>query len=1015
MTIVCGVLLAAVLPASASAFGVENWFAANCKVNTCKHEIGETPAKEKENAEKEGFTQAAGHPNFGITDFTLKKVQIQTVPFPAFAPEGNLKNLRVDVAPGVSTNPEAVTKCSLANFTGTEIEPVPGTKAFTAPNCPGSEIGENKVTTLVPTETAGVFADVELSGNVYNLEQTQIEGQGWSSVFGVALDASSLFKLPPGTLFFHTLILGNVEWGAQSVGTGKGDYHDYFEIRNITQGLISSRLSFKGNIGTGGFLTNPSICNGPGPNTTTRWRGEPYPGEGSTVAANYTTPIGSDGCNNGSVPFEPSFAFTPGIPTNDTPDPLTAVATLPHNPSPAAIDDSQVKTASITLPEGMTLNPSAAAGLTACTPAQARIHGEAFGTSCPASSSLGSVTLDVPGLPPGSLTGNAFLGGPESGPITGPPYTMYVVASSTHYNVSVRLKAEVFTDPTTGRITTVFNENPEQPFSKLTISFGRGALTPVANPLICGTPSGVAAFVPVTGTPASKLEAFGAGITGCASPTPAFKPSQSTTNSNGNGGASTTFGFNLGRSDGEQYVGSVRTELPPGLVGNISKAERCAEPAASSETTACPAGSQIGVATVKAGSGPEPFTFTGPVYLTGPYNGFPYGLSIKVPAVAGPFNLGNVVTRAGVTVNPLTSQVIVQSTLPRIHSGIPLRIKTINVTVNKSGFMINPTNCGAFKTVSSIGGFAQLSPGGATATSVAESPFQVANCNKLKFSPKFSASSSSKTSRSKGALLVTEVKQGSGQANIKSVKVQLPRSLPSRLTTLQKACTEQVFAVNPLRCPSGAFVGGAVVHTPTLPQPLRGPAILVSHAGAAFPDLDLVVEDPNHLRVILVGNTNIKNSITTTTFASTPDVPVSSVRVELPTGSHSALAAFGNICSKSLVMPTTMTAQNGKTFKQNTIINVGGCPVEIVGRKVVGNFLYVTARVPAAGRVSVKGAYLVTKFASAKKAHQNVTLKVALTSAGQSKKPLHVHFRVGFSPKQKHGKSSAAFSKVTFG
>ena len=307
-----------------------------------------------------------------------------------------------------------------------------------------------------------------------------------------------------------------------------------------------------------------------------------------------------------------------------------------------------------------------------------------------------------------------------------------------------------------------------------------------------------------------------------------------------------------------------------------------------------------------AGSGSQPFSFSGPVYLTGPYKGSPYGLSIKVPAVAGPFNFGTVVTRAGITVNQFTSQVIVSSTLPRIRQGIPLRIRNISVAVNKPGFMINPTNCGAFKTVSNVGSFTTLEPGGATGSAITESPFQVANCNALKFAPKFKAISKAKTSRSNGAELTTEVTQSAGQANIKSVKVQLPRSLPSRLTTLQKACTEQVFAANPLRCPSGAFVGGAVVKTPTLPQPLRGPAILVSHAGAAFPDLDLVVEDPNHLKVILVGNTNIKNSITTTTFASTPDVPVSSVRVELPIGSHSALAAFGNICAKSLVMPTTI-------------------------------------------------------------------------------------------------------------
>ncbi len=672
------------------------------------------------------------------------------------------------------------------------------------------------------------------------------------------------------------------------------------------------------------------------------------------------------------------------------------------------------------LPAGMTLNPSAANGLGACKPSQAHeIAGtekftEEFGVACPDASKIGSVTLKVPTLNE-DLTGAAYLGSPESGTITGPPFTMYVVANNEKYGVSVRLVAHVEPDLATGQVTTTFTSPPEQPFENLKVHFERGVLAPVANPLLCGEANGVAAFEPTSAEKPHevvKSDVFGQTITGCASIPPPFKPGQSTQNSNGNGGASTNFTFNLARNDGDQYLSSVRTELPPGLVGKIAIAERCSEAAANSETAACPTTSQIGTATVLAGSGSQPFSFKGPVYLTGPYQGSPYGLSIKVPAVAGPFNFGTVVTRAGITVDQFTSQVIVNSTLPRIRQGVPLRIRNISVAVNKAGFMINPTNCGAFKTVSNVASFTTLEPGGATGSAITESPFQVANCNALKFAPKFKATSSAKTSRVNGAMLTTEVTQSTGQANIKSVKVQLPRSLPSRLTTLQKACTEQVFAVNPLRCPSGSFVGGAVVKTPTLPQPLRGPAILVSHAGAAFPDLDLVVEDPNHLKVILVGNTNIKNSITTTTFASTPDVPVSSVRVELPIGSHSALAAFGNICAKSLVMPTTMTAQNGKTFKQNTIINVGGCPVEIVGRKVVGNFVYITARVPAAGRVTASGTYVNKTTKKAKKAHQKVTLKVPLNGAGRSKKPLTVHVRIGFVPKK--GKHSTAHTKVTF-
>ena len=828
----------------------------------------------------------------------------------------------------------------------------------------------------------------------------------------------------------HTLIKGNVEWGKEALGTNAADYHDYFEIDSAASPpLLRSRLTFEGTRGKedepeeGDFITNATTCPG---NLTTNLTLEGttlegFPGAGTketTPPKPFTTPIGLSGCNLVEFPIE--FGFHPSNLTTDSPNEFTAEATEEHEPE-EAIDVSQVRSATFRLPAGMTLNPSAANELEACKPSQANeVAGtekftEAFGVACPAGSKIGTVTLTTPTLNE-SFTGAAYLGGPEAGPITGPPFTMYVVANNEKHGVSVRLVAHVSPDLGTGQVTTTFSSPPEQPFENLQIHFDRNVLAPVANPLLCGpTTGGAAVFEPTTAkNPKEELkaEAFGETVTGCSGAVPPFKPTQSTANSNGNGGASTNFTFNLARNDAEQYVSSVKTVLPPGLVGKIAIAERCQEPAASSETIACPSASKIGTATVLAGSGSRPFSFTGPVYLTAPYLGNPYGLSIKVPAVAGPFNFGTVVTRAGINVETFSSQVIVESTLPRIRSGVPLRIRNISVAVNKPGFMLNPTNCSAFKTVSTVGGFSTLEPGGPTASSIAESPFQVANCNKLKFAPKFKATSNAKTSRTNGAALTTEVTQSAGQANIKSVKVQLPKQLPSRLTTLQKACTEQVFAVNPLRCPSGAFVGGATVHTPTLPQPLKGPAILVSHAGAAFPDLDLVVEDPNHLRVILVGNTNIKNNITTTTFASTPDVPISSVRVELPIGSHSALAAFGNICAKSLVMPTTMTAQNGKTFKQNTIINVGGCPVEIVGKKVVGNEVWVTVRVPAAGRVSGSGANLVTVHKKAKKAHHNLTLKIPLSSSGRSKKPLTVHVRIGFVPKK--GKHSSATTKAKF-
>jgi hypothetical protein len=324
--------------------------------------------------------------------------------------------------------------------------------------------------------------------------------------------------------------------------------------------------------------------------------------------------------------------------------------------------------------------------------------------------------------------------------------------------------------------------------------------------------------------------------------------------------------------------------------------------------------------------------------------------------------------------------------------------------------LYNPTSCTPLTTNSTLIGF---TPGTTdTVSSTLSTPFQLGNCNALKFKPGFKASTSGKTSKANGASLTTTVTPAAGQANIKSVTVQLPKALPSRLTTLQKACTEAQFAVNPMKCPSGSFVGGATVVTPTLPGKMTGPAILVSHGGAAFPDLDLVVQS-NGVRIVLVGNTDIKKGITTTTFASTPDVPVTGVTVNLPTGSHSALAANGNLCANKLVMPTTITGQNGLVVKQNTQIAVSNCGVRIAGHKIVGRTAYITVQTYGAGRISGKGKSLATSFRRFKKAQKKATLKVSLSRGGRGRhRPFKTKLRVGFVPK--HGKSSVSFVTLSF-
>lgn len=1024
-TVAC-VVVAVSAPAAQGAFGVESFVAANCKTGheTCVEQaIGPfSLPKEPTKAEAEagGYTQAAGHPAYGITAFKVNTEGAIPNAAPAGAASGGIvTHVRTDVAPGVSTNPEAVKQCKL-NDEGTPEserkefrtkEAIPGTGFFLAPTCSEeTKIGVNKVIVWLGPAPSPLGGDLPLEGKVYNL----VQPEGLASDFGVALplpipltahiiSGTPLKGTPAETeqYYAHTLIEGSVEWA--------GDYHDYYEIKvSPSLPLIASRLLLfgeLGNTGQGGFITNPSTCSEPGPKTTNTVTLKSVAGQ--EVFRKYTTPIGPEGClGEGSFtapPFEPEFKLSPETTQSDQPDGITTEAIVPHATSPASIDTSQVRTASVTLPEGMTLNPSAGPALEACTPAQARIHSTVAGTACPAKSQVASATLNVPDLPPGSLTGSLYLGGPESGPITGPPFTVYLDVESARYGISVRVEGKISLSETTGRVTATFVDNPEQPFSDLILHFKGGALAPIANPLVCGQAKTETSFVPYTGTPTkSPFSEFvvDSNGKGGACPSLPFSLAQSTASAPTTGGANTNFTFNLARGDGQQYLSKVSATLPAGLVGKIPAVPLCGEPQASLGT--CSSASQIGTATTTVGSGPTPTQFSGPVFLTGPTGSAPYGMTTVINAAVGPFSLGNDIVRTGIEVDPITARVTVAGNVPTIFKGIPLRMKTLSVAINRQGFLVNPTNCGALTTntalISSFGSTQSLS-----------TPFQATGCSALGFKPKFSASSNGKTSRANGAALNVKVGYPSGvHANIKSVLVTVPKQLPSRLSTLKNACREAVFNANPFSCPSNSRVGGATVTTPVLPEKLTGPAFFVSHGGAAFPDLDLVLKG-NGVTVILVGNTNIKNGITTTNFAMVPDVPVSSFESNLPVGKNSAVTAVGNICKQSLVMPTTITAQNGKVIKQNTQISVSGCPVTILSHRVSGNRAIVTVRAPAAGRVSGGGTNLKTVYRHPGKA-QNVTLEVPLSG---SARPLAVRVRVGFIPKAK-GSSSVAFVTVVF-
>jgi hypothetical protein len=982
---------------AAGSLGVSVW-----EAGTCTGSEASVPAECKYSNPGAFYTQSAGHPPWGLTGFELTNA--------GAAPNGSaLKRLRVDVPPGLAADPEALAVCSRAQFN--------------ANTCPASTKA-GFVSLKAYVEIPLVPQTLTLKGNVYNLPQEP----GLPLVFGIDVEG-----VQPLTEDVHLLLEGHVSYAQEGVlaarGVPSGDFHEWFEINNIPTevgvkvlGLevdkaplktVESKLFFNGHAGKEGkenFLTMPSSCAAP---STSYLELETYgPVEKTSLAT--TPPVKVEHCDR--VPFAPTATVTPETTQYESPDGATTDVRVPQFEKSNQINTADISDAHVTLPEGLTLNPSAVNGLKACT--QTQLHrGSTAPVECPAASKIGTVNIETD-LPPGSLGGNVYLGQQDgTSAITGlpQPFLVFIDAESV-YDVSVRLEGQAVPDPTTGRLTVSFLNNPQLPFSDLTLTMIGGPRAPLANPLSCAAASTSFAFTAYTGGSFAAATPFS--VTGCPASTP-FALSQSTAVSTAKAAAYTNYTFNLARADGNQYLGKVSTTLPAGLVGEIPKVTLCGEPQAQAGT--CSAASQIGTATAYVGAGSEPYPFSGPVFLTGPYQGAPYGLSIPIHAAAGPFDLGNVVTHATITVDPHSGRVTVTTTdLPSIFKGIPLRLRNISVAVNRSNFLFNPTNCGALATNTSLS-----STAGATQTLA--SPFAVTNCSTLPFKPNFSAATAAPTNatqlKANGASLHVNLLQGIHEANIHSVVAELPKALPSRLTTLQKACPEATYVANPYSCPSGSKVGSATVTTPVLPQPLKGPAYLVSHGGAAFPDLDLLLEGDGGVRVILEGNTDIKNGITKSTFASIPDVPVSSFVLDLPQGSNSVLTAIGTLCSQSLLMPTTITAQSGAVIKQSTNVGVEGCTggkgktrFRILSKKIVKNKLVVRVQTFAPGRVSLKNRYLRTTYKHFAKAGK-FTIKAPLSRKGvkaQRARKLKFKARVGFYPKSKREDISVAFTNVGF-
>jgi hypothetical protein len=660
-------------------------------------------------------------------------------------------------------------------------------------------------------------------------------------------------------------------------------------------------------------------------------------------------PVVMQGCS--TLDFSPSIEVTPETSATDTPTGLEVNLRVPQDEDPADLAEAHVKDAVVTLPPGLTLSPSTTNGLETCSPAQIGIGsvGEMERPpACPAASQVGSLEVSTP-LFERPLQGEIYLARQET--VEGALIGVYLVVDDPATGILVKLAGRLELggqqgvgglEP--GQVRAVFDNDPQFPFSDLKLELTGGPKASLVTPQTCGSPAASSEITGWNGTVATPPSNSVSTSSGCSE---GFSPAFSAGTTDKQAGAYSPFTLTVSREDGSQRLGVIDATTPPGFLGNIAgvtfcpnagieAAERLDRPgggALEQADPSCPAGSDVGTVTATAGAGPDSITTTGQEYLAGPYDGAPFDLVAITPAISGPFDLGVVVLRQGLYIDPHTGQATVRSDpIPTALDGVPLDIRSVAVNIDGVGgnnkFTLNPTNCGPLAVTGTL-----TSTSG---TNVAiSSPFQAVNCQSLKFKPGFAVSTAGKASKAGGASLHVDLTYPSAPqgtyANIRSVKVDLPKQLPARLTTLQKACLAATFEANPASCPAPSVVGMVVAHTPILKSPLTGPVYLVSHGNEAFPDVVMVLQGEG-ITLSLAGNTNIKKGITSNTFKTIPDAPLSSFELTLPQGPYSVLAtnlpeqARYSFCGQALTMPTAITAQNGAVLKQSTKITATGCP-----------------------------------------------------------------------------------------
>ncbi|HEX5984689.1 MAG TPA: hypothetical protein VFY69_10820 [Solirubrobacterales bacterium] len=849
----------------------------------------------------EPLLDAGAHPDF-TTEIALNKV-IDSESGDE-GPDGNARNIEVTLPPGFIGDPTQVPTCSLAGLVG----------SGPAAECdPEAQVGIVTVTNYV----SGFSAESTLP--VYNIDPPV--GVGGQFAFN----------------FLNVLVFIN------SGVTNDGRYTLTSKISEISQGLAigDTKLTLWGvpadsshdlwRVEKGGFnlpspepvpstaprkpmLSNPTACPGTPLTFTVRansWQDPTYD-EAGVDTDGEGNPLVIDDC--AAVPFDAAIEAEPTSNEASSPTGLDLTITVPQSEDPDQPATALLRDAIVTFPEGMGVNAASAGGQETCSEAQVKLDSEAA-AECPDASKIGTVRIDSP-LLENPLLGEAYLAEQAQNKF-GSLLAVYFTVDDPQSGTVLKLAGKVEPDPQTGRLTVTFPDNPPLPFERMEVHMFDGPRASLMTPPTCGTHTTTGEFRPYTGNApvvASDSFAVTSGPGGGACPNGAFAPGLQAGTMDLIAGEHSPFLLRLTRPAGMPALQTVDVSLPSGLLARLAGTPYCPDavlagiPAAAGTgagqlaSPSCPVASRVGSVAVTAGVGSSPFPLeTGSAYLAGPYKGAPLSLAFVTPALAGPFDLGNVVVRAALHVDPATARVrAVSDPLPTLLHGIPLELGEVRVLLDKPGFTLNPTSCAPKLIDAEIGS-------AAGSTAALAKPFQVTRCRGLGFEPRLSLRLKGGTKRGKYPALTATLRMRGGEANIRRASVALPRSEFLAQEHIRTICTRVQWAED--RCPKASIYGRAEAVTPLLDEPLRGPVYLRS-SDNQLPDL--VADLEGQIDIELVGRIDSFKRGIRTTFESVPDAPVSRFVLRMRGGSKGLLVNSRNICRGKHRATVEMDAQNGR-------------------------------------------------------------------------------------------------------